>query len=311
MTRRSPRRRGLKIATRRKLFSFSCTLPWIIGFAVFTLYPIIQSLLYSFSKTKFRPDASVTLQFVGLENYTNVLMKNTQFKMALTGYLQQMFFMVPMILVFALVTALFLNSKLRFRRVYRTIYFLPVILIQGVLYEIVQSLDAMSISGLDTFFVFDFISQKMPGVVSTPIMYIMNNFITIIWMSGVQILICLAGLQRIDRRIYEAASVDGASAWQSFWKITLPLSKPFIVLSGIYSVVDLSTSPLNPLISIIKNNMFTDGNGFGFSAAVTWIYFLLIAVLAALAAFLCNGCRIRSSQVEKKRRFSRRKVKAV
>lgn len=285
----------------RKIFPRLCLLPWIVGFLIFTLYPIVQSLRYSFSKTKFLPDASVSLQFVGFGNYEEVLLVDSQFKLAITSYLQQICFMVPIMVTFSLLTAMFLNSKIKFRQGFRVIYFLPVILMQGVLYEILDSLDAMSINALEEFFVFEFIVENLPAAISSPIIYIMNNFITIIWMSGVQILVCLAGLQRIDSRIYEAAYVDGASSWQSFWKITLPLSKMFIVLCGVYSVVDLSTSTLNPFIAIIKNNMFTSGSGFGFSAAVTWIYFIMILVFVMLAAFICNGCRIRSEKSRVKR----------
>lgn len=283
----------------RKWFPIFCLVPWIIGFVMFTADPIIKSLQYSFSITKFRPDASISLTFVGWDNYYTVLMEDTQFKLALPSYLQQMFFMVPIMVTFSLLTAVMLNSHLHFKQGFRVIFFLPVILMQGVLYEILTGLDAMSLSGVDDFFVFEFIEQNLPQAISSPILYIMDNFITIIWMCGVQILVCLAGLQRIDSRIYEAAYVDGASSWQSFWKITLPMTKTFIVLCGVYSVVDLSTSALNPLITIIKDKMFDSGSGFGFSAAVTWLYFLLILLFVLLAAFLCNGCRISG---EKKQR---------
>ncbi len=284
----------------RDLFAVLCLLPWLVGFVLFTLYPIEQSFLYSFSKTKFLPSGSVQLQPVGWENYVDVLFEDTKFKLALVEYLQQICYMVPIMVVFSLLTAIMLNTKIRFRGGFRMVYFLPVILMQGVLYDILTSLDAMSISGLSNFFVFRFITDNLPTAISSPIMYIMNHFVTIIWMSGVQILIFLAGLQRIDSRIYEAALVDGAGSWQSFWKITLPMMTRFTVINGIYSVVSLSTSSLNPFITIIKNNMFTSGNGFGFSAAVTWLYFLLILFFVAVAAFVCNGCRIRERKPKRR-----------
>lgn len=293
------RKKG-RLNSSRNFFAALCLLPWLTGVAVFTLYPIEQSFLYSFSKTKFLTGGTVELQFVGWGNYSDVLFKDTKFKLALFQYLQQIGYMVPVMVVFSLLTAIMLNTKIHFRGVFRMIYFLPVILMQGVLYDILSSLDAMSISGLSTFFVFQFITDNLPSVISSPIMYIMNHFVTIIWMSGVQILIFLTGLQRVDSRIYEAALVDGAGSWQSFWKITLPAMKPFIVVNGIYSVVSLSTSSLNPFISIIKDNMFTSGNGFGFSAAVTWMYFLLILVFVAVAAFVCNGCRIGVRKVKRR-----------
>lgn len=284
----------------RAFFAALCLLPWLVGFVLFTLYPIEQSFLYSFSKTKFLSNGTVQLQPVGWENYIDVLLEDTQFKLALVVYLQQICYMIPIVVTFSLLTAMLLNTKIRFQGGFRTIYFLPVILMQGVLYDILMSLDAMSINGLSDFFVFRFIMENLPTAISSPIMYIMNHFVTIIWMSGVQILIFLAGLQRIDSRIYEAALVDGAGSWQCFWKITLPIMTRFIVINGVYSVVSLSTSSLNPFISIIKNNMFTSGNGFGFSAAVTWLYFLLILFFAAVAAFVCNGCRIKERKPKRR-----------
>lgn len=293
------KRRG-SLNSSRAVFATLCLLPWLVGFVLFTLYPIEQSFLYSFSKTKFLSNSTVQLQPVGWENYIDVLLEDTQFKLALVVYLQQICYMIPIMVTFSLLTAMLLNTKIRFQGGFRTIYFLPVILMQGVLYDILMSLDAMSINGLSDFFVFRFIMENLPTAISSPIMYIMNHFVTIIWMSGVQILIFLAGLQRIDSRIYEAALVDGAGAWQCFWKITLPIMTRFIVINGVYSVVSLSTSSLNPFISIIKNNMFTSGNGFGFSAAVTWLYFLLILFFAAVAAFVCNGCRIKERKPKRR-----------
>lgn len=276
----------------RSAFAALCLLLWVVGFVLFTVHPIVQSFMYSFSKTKFLTSGTVQLQPVGWENYEDVLLEDTQFKLALVVYLQQICYMVPIMVTFSLLTAVMLNTKIRFRGMFRAIYFLPVILMQGVLYDILMNLDAMSISGLSDFFVFEFITNNLPEAISSPIMYIMNHFVTIVWMSGVQILIFLAGLQRIDSRVYEAARVDGAGSWQCFWKITLPMMKYFIVINGIYSVVNLSTSDMNPFISIIKAKMFNSGNGFGFSAAVTWLYFLLILIFVLIAAFVCNGCRI-------------------
>ncbi|MBQ4563006.1 MAG: sugar ABC transporter permease [Lachnospiraceae bacterium] len=287
-----------KLVDSRKVFPVVCLLPWVIGLVAFTLYPTVQGFIFSFCRTVVKSNGEMIMEFMGLDIYKRVLFEDKEFKMKFLIYLQQIGLLTPMIIVFSLVTAVFLNSKIRFRKGFRAIFFLPVILMQGLLYNILKELNVMEVKGLNDFFIFSFITEKMPGFISSPLMYMMSNFILVIWMSGVQILLCLAGLQRTDARIYEAASVDGATSWQCFWKITLPLSKSFIVLCGIYSVLDLSVSSINPLTDMIKNRLIDITTGFGFSAAVTWLYFILILIFVGITAFLCNGCRIREPKVK-------------
>ncbi len=268
------------------LFSFCCVLPWIIGFCVFSLKPLADTLIYSFCITKTRPDASIKLSFVGLDNYVEVLFKWNDFMEGMFEYASQIFLMMPVIVIMGLMIALLLNAPAPGRKFLRALYFLPVVLLQGPLMAVVSSLGGMRIPGIGNMFVFAFIQESLPEFISGPIMYIVNQFVLIIWYSGVQILICLAGLQKQDKNMYEAAGIDGASAWQSFWKITLPISRPFILLSAIYTVVDLSTADMNPLITVIKDNMYTRSSGFGFPAAITWLYFLVMLLVAGLVLLL-------------------------
>lgn len=271
---------------RRAIFSFLFVLPWIVGFVLFSLKPIYDLFTYSFSRTHFLPDASIQLDYVGLGNYDTILITETTFITNLLDYLSQIALMLPAIVVFGLLIALLLNSSIPCRRLFRVLFFLPVILIQGTLLSTIRELNAMSIAGVDAMFVFTFIRNQLPEWLSNPIMYIINQFITIIWYSGVQILICLAGLQKLDHSMYEAAYIDGASGWQAFWKITLPVSRPFILLSAVYTVVDVSTMDSNILIQTIKEKMFTTGSGFGYPAAVATLFFIVMALIAGLVVLL-------------------------
>lgn len=268
------------------LFAFACVLPWLIGFLAFSFKPLLDTVIYSFCSTAFTANGTIKLTFCGLESYQYILFRWNDLWEALFDYLFQICLMTPIIVAFALLIAILLNAELPCRGVFRVVFFLPVVLMQGALMDIVSDLDGMSIAGVDSMFVFSFIRQSLPEVVSSPIMYIVRNFIPIIWYSGVQILICLAGLQKQDRNMFEAASIDGASAWQVFWKITLPLSRPFILLSALYTVLDLSTADSNPVIALIKENMYTKSSGFGFPAAIACIYFLVVLLIAGLAALL-------------------------
>ena len=117
-----------------------------------------------------------------------------------------------------------------------------------------------------------------------PITGLFSDIIIIFWFSGVQILIMLAGIQKMDKQVYEAAHVDGAGSWEIFWKITLPSLKALIFVSTIYTIVLLSTFSNNEVIVQIKNNMFaTDANfGYGFASAMSWIYMLVMALFIIL-----------------------------
>lgn len=293
----------IKRSTRDKLAGLLFVLPWIIGFLAFTLVPFARTIRFSVSKVAFQA-TGITTSPVGLKNFTDVLMVDPDFKLKIPDFLKDMFFFVPMVLVFSIILAVLLNSKMRGKRVFRAIYFLPVILMSGPVINNLINMNATTLKGVNSFFVYEFIAQHFPGFLSMPILYIFDNVVLFLWFSGVPILIFLSGLQKTDRSVYEAAKVDGASAWQQFWKITMATIKPFIFLNAVYTIVEVSGSALNPFIEIIDKSMFDGQKGFGFAAAATWIYFGMI-LLAVLVAFLLLGRTEKEPKVKKERRRKR------
>ena len=290
----------MKYSTRKKLFGFCLVLPWIIGFVVFLLYPLSQTILYSFSSVTITPQGTETAP-VGFKNYTDVLFTDPDFTLGIPTFLRQMVFMVPMIVVFSLLFALLLNSHIRGQRIYRAIFFLPVILISGPVLERIRQVGATNLPGVDSFFVFQFIYNQVPPVLSSPIQYIISNIVLIFWFSGVQVLIFLSGLQKVDNSLYEA--------WQRFWKITIPVVKPFILLIAVYTVVDIALSSLSPFTKVIQDGMFAPSKGFGFSSAASWLYFLFV-LAALLLAFLVFGRKEKDPmrQKDKERRRAARRA---
>lgn len=285
MTRRT-QSRGLKYTTRCKLFAFLCVLPWLIGFLVFTLRPLIDTVMYSFSVTSFHASGAIELQPNGWANYNQAFNVDNDFRLAMYDYLEQIAFIGTGVVVYALLIAMLLNHSFKGRGFFRMMFFLPVVLMQGPLMSMMTTSGSMSVAGVDEIFVFHFIQEYLPEWVSYPILTMIGHFTQSIWHCGVQIMVCLVGLQRMDRNTYEAASIDGASSWQIFWKITLPLSRPFLLLSALYTVIDLSTLGSNAFMRIIVDNMFYKGSGMGYSAAVTCMYFLLILVMIGVVMLL-------------------------
>lgn len=271
----------LRRSTTQKLVGLIFVLPWIIGFFWFTLYPFAETIRYAFSNVRFIP-TGIALDPVGFDNFVQVLFQDPEFLLRLPGFLRQMLLLVPMVLVFSIILALMLNTHIKGQRVFRALFFLPVIIMSGAVLDNLRAFDATQLSGLEHFFVYRFIQESLPGIIATPVLFIFDNVVMFLWFSGVQILIFLSGLQKADQAIYEAASVDGASAWQKFWKITIPTIKPFIFLCALYTVVHIANSPMNLIISLIQTGMFELVRGFGFSAAATWLYFFMIVAMVLL-----------------------------
>ncbi|MBK8986579.1 MAG: sugar ABC transporter permease [Chloroflexi bacterium] len=281
------RRRELSHRAREALHGYAFVLVWIVGFTIFTLLPLLQTLFYSFNQVTVSA-TGINLQFIRWQNYTRALFTDPTFVQLLIEYAIETLVSLPIILIFSLIIALFLNLKFRFKGVFRTIFFLPVVITSGpVIQELVAqgatSVPGLAISGTVAAFIAD-----MPRYLRNPIEYLLTSFILILWFSGVQILIYLSSLQRIDQSIYEAAAIDGASAWESFWKITLPALSTTTVIIAIYTIITLSHFSENKVIKYIYGQTYAVGGGIGYASAMSFLYFFILVLLLAVIFLLLN-----------------------
>lgn len=252
-------------------------LPWVIGFVTLTVFPILYSFYLSFF------DVTITTQgiqtrSVGLSNYQNAVTSDIEFINRVMAFLREIIVTVPLIVIIALMIALLLNQNLKFRGLFRTIFFLPVIISSGPVLGKLVELDIATIDAVQENAAYDIVAA-MDNILANSFVYIIDNLIILLWFSGVQILIFIAALHKVDKKIYEAASIDGASAWERFWKITLPSLFPMILVNIVYTTVMYSVSSLNLIIGHIRTNMFQLETGFGYSSALSWIYFTLIVLI--------------------------------
>nr|MBC9200548.1 sugar ABC transporter permease [Paenibacillus sp. PL91] len=262
-------------------------LPWIIGFAMFVLIPISWSLFMSFNKVQVAV-GGFKYEWIGFRNYRDAFLKDNVFPIELITYIQEMLLMVPIIVIFALLIALMLNQKFPGRFIYRALFFLPVIFATGQVLSELFLQGAGDIPFLEQYNLLPLVEEYVGKQFAETVMAVLGKAILILWYSGVQILIFIAGFQTISPTIYEAVRIDGASPWDSFWKITLPACVPFISLNVLYTIIDLFTFPLNPVLKHIKDNMFKVDTGYGYASALAWIYFGLIFALIALVLWLFN-----------------------
>ena len=267
------------LVARREMKGYIFLLPWLIGFVCFFAVPLVQSFIYSLSSVKMTA-AGRKMSYVGFDNFKYLFNEDTVFTGLLTDFYREAILRLAVILVFSLVIAMMLNHNIKGKGVYRTIFFLPIIVVSGPVLQRLMDEGATTVPLIESYGVSGIISELLPASLANPLNGLFTQLILVLWYSGVPILIYMAGLQKIDRAVYEAALIDGAGGWVAFWKITLPAIQPMILINGIYTLVFLATSGLNNVISEINSRMFNTsfGGGYGVASAMAWVYTLTLAV---------------------------------
>lgn len=289
-TRPAAPRARLSLRLREALVGYLFILLWIVGFGVFTFVPLLQTFEYSLNQVVVSA-SGIQLRFVEWSNYSRALFTDPTFVELLIGYAIETAVSVPIILIFSMIIALFLNLNFRFKGLFRTIFFLPVVITSGPVIQELTAQGATSAPGIaDSPAVANFLLE-LPRYLRNPVEYLLTSFILILWFSGVQILIYLSSLQKIDPSIYEAASIDGASPWEMFWKITLPSLSTATLIIAVYTTITLSHFSENKVIKYIYGQTYAVEGGIGYASAMAFLYLLVLLVLLAGIYGLLNDRR--------------------
>lgn len=283
-------------AKQKAIWGFIYVLPWLLGFVFFFLSPLITSLRYSFSKVAVNA-SGITITNAGLSNFIEALTVNTKFNRTLSESIINMVVNVPLIVIFSLFLAVLLNQKFFGRAAARSIFFLPVILASGIILQLESSslLQAAveqnsTMGGMMNALGSVELSRMMlqAGVNETIVNYLtgaVDRIYEIVSQSGVQILIFLAGIQTISPSLYEASTMEGATGYEAFWKITFPMVSPLILVNMIYTIIDSFSR--NDMTELIRVTGFTNLN-FGLSSAMAWMYFLMIAIILMVSSYIAS-----------------------
>lgn len=267
---------------RKSLFGYVFISPWLVGTLLIFLYPIAYSIVISFSEI-----VNVTeneLRFVGLANYVRALVEDVTFIPTYLDTIQETLVHTPLINVFAMYIALLLNRDIRCRGLFRATFFLPVMLGTGFIMQqlLGQKVDADAMEMARGLLLPEQLTLYLGPSVTGFIQDFLSQITIILWKSGVQIIIYLAGLQSISPSLYEAARVDSATEWEIFWLITLPMMAPMILLNLIYTVVDSFTDASNPIVDYIYQIGFEGPSQFEYASAMSWFYFLFVMILIGI-----------------------------
>lgn len=305
------RKMKLSLTTKKALSGWFFVLPFVIGILVFYGPIIVQSLKFAFSDVAIKGGKAIT-EPAGFDNFVQIFNSpdpDRQFSVTLVDGFQDLLLQIPAIVIFSLFIAIILNQKMPGRTVFRAIFFLPVILNTGIIDAIDAEeaakalLESASSGQIDDgtgatnglMSVMDL--QNMLGNIKigtglvTYVVELVNGIFDIVSRSGVQMLIFLSGLQSISPSIYESCQVEGASAWETFWKITLPMISPMILVNFIYTIIDTLTSAGNRVMNFIEMMGGRPlGEGIkvteGHLSAMYWMYIMVVLLLIVVVVLL-------------------------
>jgi len=271
---------------RQAFYGYAFISIWLFGFIVLTLIPMIRSFIFSLSDVTITGAEGIKTYPVGVDNFIKILTTDVNFIDEIISFGSEMILYVPIILIISMLIAMMLNQKIKFRGIFRAIFFLPVIIVSGPVINELLNQGAGTVPLIEQYGMLDIINEQLPAFFAEPITSLLSEMIMVLWFSGVQIVLFLAGLQKLPTEVYEAAKVDGATPWETFWKITLPSLKNIMLVAAIYTIVMLSTFSNNTILARIRSMMFAAEGGYGYASAMAWIYFIIIALMLIISMVL-------------------------
>ncbi|NLF48721.1 MAG: sugar ABC transporter permease [Acholeplasmataceae bacterium] len=267
--------------------------PWLIGLGVLGVPLLVRSIRMALSDKYYFITGQgwrIIGEWYHFTQFKRIFSDEPWHLEQILATLQDIALVIPLVVVFALILAMMLNQKIKGRAIFRTIFFIPVILLSGNMVSNFQSGGLLTVPAILSGQISGVMTEFFPEVFSEVILLAFGKIVLILWLSGVQILIFLAGLQKLDPALYEAAEIDGASMWEMFWKITLPALMPLMYINIIYTTViyaNLSNNPLNVIINVTSDEWgslggtLTDEVNYGraYSAALSWVLFAIELVV--------------------------------
>jgi multiple sugar transport system permease protein len=284
---------SLRQELRQSLPGYMFLLPWLIGFFVFTLGPALTSLYLSFTDY----DLLTPPRWAGLKNFQYAFTQDIRLRSAVSVTLHYVMWSVPLKLAVALGLAMVLDRSVRGVGFYRATFYLPSLLGASVAISVLWR-QIFGASGLVNQLLFLTTGIKGPSWVSHPDYSLWTLIILAVWQFGSPMIIFLAGLRQIPQDLYEAASMDGASGWRQFWKITLPLLAPVIFFNLVFQSIEafkaftqafiVSGGEGNPVNSTLFYSLYLYIEAFGnfrmgYASALAWLLLIVISIFTAIA----------------------------
>lgn len=282
---------NLSFRRRTALWGVIFLLPWLIGFIFFMVKPIIELFIYSVSEVELLAGGQ-EVNYLGWDNFRYILTKHGSFNRLLLTNLAQAIPSMILILVFSLILAMVLNGKFKGRALFRAIMFIPIIMATDALGRVVggsqsmmmQTAQGESLTGVA--FLANFIRDIMPDQrIADALLTSVSSIFETVLLSGVQTLIFLGGLQAINPSLYEVAKIEGSTAYETFWKVTLPMLSPLILTAAVYTLAEHFMR--SPVVDLAYNQAFR-ASEWGRSAAMSVVFLLVSVITIGLVSLIIS-----------------------
>ena len=257
---------------------------WALGLILFFIVPLVSSIWYGFNDVSIHP-GSIKTEFIGIDYFKELITGHPKYLDNLRDSIGMMCYSLPIIIALSLILAVLLNQKFKGRTIFRAIFFLPIIISNSVVMDMLNSefiklpLFSSGTDAGDSLINYAEIIAGLgiPDEISPILTFLLANTTSLIWKCGVQTILFLAGLQSITASMYEVSKIEGANKWEEFWLITVPSLRHIISLVIIYTMIELFVSLENALVFEAYQQM--EDHAFGMSSAMLWIYFVIVLVL--------------------------------
>ncbi len=278
---------------RNEFWGWMFILPWLIGTIYFFIVPMVNAGIFAFSYISFDETGTVYTP-AGLDNFIYLFTVDANFIPNLVDAMGKMLYEVPVVVVFSLLIAMVLRGNFKGHTFYRAMFFLPVVISSGVVITILRDyvMASGSASTADQqaymFNLPDF--KNLTDLFGLPLgivefaTTVVNGFFDITWKSGVQIILLLVAVNHISPSYYEVADMEGATAWEKLWKVTIPMISPTILVVIIYTIIDSFTDYSNVIMKMIDK--FSDKGDYSYATTIGLVYFILVGLLIALVTLL-------------------------
>ena len=286
----------MSLAGRRAIFGYLFIIPFVLGFLLFMVKPLVQSFIMSLSDVGVGPDGFETT-YVGLANFDRALTIDPNFTRMLYDEISKMVLNSIATIIFSFFIALLLNQKFKGRALVRAVFFLPVIFSSGVIVGLEynntllagmqQMIEESSTSGIADTLEAILANADIGEDLLNTIISLVNSVYDIAIASGIQIIIFLSALQTIPQSMYEAADIEGCTKWESLWKITFPMISSMFLVNWIYTIIDFFMKSDNQIIQQVQAEMVRNLD-FGYSSALAWIYFGVVIVWIGISSLIIS-----------------------
>lgn len=263
---------------------------WAIGLLMFFIVPLISSIWYAFNDVSIAV-GEINTQWKGFEYFDYLITTDATYVDDLGTSIGMMLYSLPIIIALSLILAVLLNQHFKGRTVFRAIFFIPIIIANSVVMDMLNS-DIVTMplfssgTGSNSLINYQEIITGLgiPDEISPILTFLLSNTINLIWKCGVQTILFLAGLQSISASMYEVSKIEGANKWEEFWLITVPSLRHIISLVMIYTMIELFVSMDNSLVAKAYTKMLDQE--FGLSSSMLWIYFIIVLAIIGTAYIL-------------------------